>query len=95
MRKNSYAFSSNRNECGLVAFAHTLPEYRGTGLGKIVIKELTRKIIEGGETGACFVVKGNAASISMLKSCGYKEVGPGRLYSYIGFYNVHKDKLNQ
>lgn len=63
------------------------------GLGKIVIKELTRRITERGESGACFVVKGNAASMSMLRSCGYKEADSGRLYSYIGFYNVHKDKL--
>lgn len=63
------------------------------GLGKIVIRELTRKIIERGEIGACFVVKGNTASMSMLRACGYKEVDLGRPYSYIGFYNVQEDKL--
>ena len=50
------------------------PEYRGRGLGKYIISDLSRKVLELGITPFVFIESLNSASIDLFEKCGFQRV---------------------
>ena len=63
------------SEMGILHHFHTLEEHRGKGLGSIVVKDVTQKLLIKCITPVSYIFTDNAASSVVFTKCGYEKEG--------------------
>ena len=56
---------------GVLYHLYAVEEYRGKGLAKVVVEEISRKILGKGIIPIAYIVIGNEASQNVFEKCGY------------------------
>ena len=81
-RPSSAVYINNEPVCWVLVhednsmgIMYTKEEHRRKGLAEVVSKDLTRRIIEKGQTPYLQIVDGNSKSHGLAKKCGFEEVG--------------------
>jgi len=58
-----------------IGMLHVLETHRGHGLGKYMIQNLSKQLVDKGETPYVYIMPENKQSVKIHEQCGYKNTG--------------------